>query len=395
MSEPKRAGFPVPPEVSAYFRNKALKPAFSWQDLWLQEHAHNFTVAKAVDAELLKTLQDSLQHAIDQGQSFETWRNQLRPELERQGWWGKRIVADPTGKAPDTAVDFSSPRRLQTIFWANVRSARAAGQWERAQRSKRAMPFFLYIRTTSREPREEHLQWAGFILPVDHPFWDTHFPPNGWGCKCSVRQLSAREAERLLKEPGYTNDPGDFERLATYVNKRTGQVTQEPVGIDPGWGTNPGKSRAETLVENLTAKLDAAGPEVARKVVEEWMASPTPQILLGLDKRVQIPVAVAPDIQKTLGAKGPIVVTSNDTMRRKVDKHAPVAPESFGLVQEIIDQGETIDEGRGAQFRTFVHRIDGQWWKLVLARSAKAFLRVQTLFGVNAREVGRLRRKGE
>ena len=106
-------------------------------------------------------------------------------------------------------------------------------------------------------------------------------------------------------------------------------------------------------------------------------------------------MAVAPDVQKTLGAKGPIVVTSNDTMRRKVDKHAPVAPESFGLVQEIVDLGETIDEGRGAQFRTFVHRIDGQWWKLVLARSAKAFLRVQTLFGVNAREVGRLRRKGE
>ena len=395
MSEPKRAGFPVPPEVSAYFRDKNLRPAFSWQDLWGQEHAYNFTVAKAVDAELLKTFQDSLQRAIDQGQSFETWRNQLRPELERQGWWGKRMVADPAGKAPDKAVDFSSPRRLQTIFWANVRSARAAGQWERAQRAKRALPFLLYVRTTSREPREEHLRWAGLILPVDHPFWDTHFPPNGWGCKCSVRQISAREAERLLKEPGYTNDPGDFERLATYVNRRTGQVTQEPVGIDPGWGTNPGKSRAETLVENLTGKLDAAGPEVARKIVEEWMASPTPQILLGLDKRVQIPVAVAPDIQKTLGAKGPIVVTSNDTMRRKVDKHAPVAPESFGLVQEIIDQGETIDEGRGAQFRTFVHRIDGQWWKLVLARSAKAFLRVQTLFGVNAREVGRLRRKGE
>ena len=125
MSEPKRAGFPVPPEVSAYFRDKNLRPAFSWQDLWGQEHAYNFTVAKAVDAELLKTFQDSLQRAIDQGQSFETWRDQLRPELERQGWWGKRMVADPSGKAPDKAVDFSSPRRLQTIFWANVRSARA------------------------------------------------------------------------------------------------------------------------------------------------------------------------------------------------------------------------------------------------------------------------------
>ncbi len=384
MSEPKRAGFPVPPEVSAYFRDKNLKPAFSLQDLWGQEHAYNVTVAKAVDAELLKTFQDSLQRAIDQGQSFETWRDQLRPELERLGWWGKRMVSDPTGKSPDKAVDFSSPRRLQTIFWSNVRSARAAGQWERAQRSKRALPFLLYVRTTSLEPREEHLAWVGVILPVDHEFWNTHFPPNGWGCKCSVRQLTRREAEKLLSEPGYTNDPGDFLAKTTFVNRRTGQVTQEPKGIDPGWGTNPGLSRAETLVENLTAKLDAAGPEVAKKVIEEWMASPTPQILLGIDKRLQIPVAVAPDIQKTLGAKGAIVVTSNDTIRVKAaDTKARqrVGVNDFAVAQDIIDANPHVErpERSPPQVAIFHERGDNLL-QLVIAKSRAGYLYIKTLF---------------
>lgn len=391
----ERTGFPVPPEVSAYFRDKNLKPAFSWLDVWLQEHAYNFTVAKAVDAELLATIKQSLQRAIDQGQSFETWRDQLRPELERLGWWGKRMVADPTGKSPNKAVDFSSPRRLQTIFWSNVRSARAAGQWERAQRSKRALPFLLYVRTTSKEPREEHLQWVGLILPVDHPFWDAHFPPNGWGCKCSVRQISAREAERLLKEPGYTNDPGDFERRTTYVNKRTGEVTREPVGVDPGWGTNPGKARAETLVQNLTARLDAAGPEIARNVVAEWMASPTPAILLGLDKRLQIPVAVAPDIQRTLGAKGPIVVTSNDTMRAKAadtKERQRIDVTDFLAVQRMIDDNAHVERpAKGPQVAIFHERGDNLL-QLVIAKSAAGYLYVKTLFttgGQRARRRGR------
>ncbi|MFT4099113.1 MAG: phage minor head protein [Rhodoblastus sp.] len=385
MADPKRSGFPVPPEVSAYFRDKNLKPAFSWQDLWGEEHAYNFTVAKAVDAELLKVFQDSLQRAIDEGQSFETWRDQLRPELERLGWWGKRMVADPTGKSPDKAVDFSSPRRLQNIFWSNVRSARAAGQWERAQRSKRALPFLLYVRTTSAEPRVEHLAWVGIILPVDHEFWRTHFPPNGWGCKCSVRQISKREAERLLGEPGYTSDVGDFLRKTTYVNKRTGQVTQEPVGIDPGWGTNPGLSRAETLVDNLTAKLDAAGPEVAKKVVEEWMASPTPKILLGIDKRLQLPVAVAPAVQQTLGARSAIVVVSNDTMRTKDGKHAAINPSDFAGVQGVIDDNPHVERpGRKPPQVAVFHERGDNLLQLVIARSRAGYLYVKTLFATGA-----------
>ena len=50
-------------------------------------------------------------------------------------------------------MNFISPGRLQTIFSANMRSARAAGQWDRIQRTKDALPYLLYVRTTSKEPR--------------------------------------------------------------------------------------------------------------------------------------------------------------------------------------------------------------------------------------------------
>jgi hypothetical protein len=37
---------------------------------------------------------------------------------------------------------------------------------------------------------------VGTVLPVDDPFWDTHYPPIGFNCRCGVRSLSESELER-------------------------------------------------------------------------------------------------------------------------------------------------------------------------------------------------------
>ncbi len=236
---PLQPGFKVPPEVPRYFSERGLKPSFSWLDTWGEEHAHAFTVAKAVDVELLRVFRDSIAGAIQRGEGYEQWRQNLLPELARLGWVGKRLVADPEGQRPDKAVDFSSPRRLQLIFSANMRSARAAGQWERIQKTKAVLPYLLYVRTTSTEPRPQHLRWAGTILPADDPFWRTHFPPNGWHCKCAVRQVSKFERASKLKDEGYSAERPQLDER-TFVNRRTGEITRVPDGIDPGWGHNPG-----------------------------------------------------------------------------------------------------------------------------------------------------------
>ena len=47
-----------PAEASAYFRQKGDRPAFRWTEVWGEEHAHAFTVAKAVQADVLKAIRD-------------------------------------------------------------------------------------------------------------------------------------------------------------------------------------------------------------------------------------------------------------------------------------------------------------------------------------------------
>ena len=392
MKTPTR-GFAPPPEIIRFFEQKNVEPSFSWQDKWAEDHAHTFVVAKATELELVKAFRDSLLASQERGEGLESWKKRIVPELQRLGWYGPRRVDDPTGKWESRIVDFSKPRRLQTIFWSNVRSARAAGQWERIQRTKAGLPYILYFRTTAQEPRPEHLAWAGLILPVDDPFWATHFPPNGWGCKCSVRQIARVEYEKLKGQDGYSTDAPAIE-YKTFVNKRTGEVTQVPAGIDPGWHTNPGLARAKTLIDNVTARLEAAGEQAARARIAEIVASPAAQVLMGLkNEPLALPVSTAGRFVAEMKAASNIIVAFNSTMARKVDKHKAVDPKTFRYIQPVVDEGETIDEGRGANFRTVLHEIDGAWWKLVLKRSATGYLRVQTFFRTRLDEVRRLRRK--
>lgn len=394
MAEVRRS-FAVPPEVPRYFADKGLKPRFSWLDVWGEEHAYSFTVAKAVEVELLTTLRDGLKRAIDAGQGFEAWRAELRPELQRLGWWGKRQVSDPLGRQPDKTVDFSAPRRLQTIFSANMRSARAAGQWERIQRTKDALPYLLYVRTTSYQPRPQHLAWAGTILPADDPWWSTHFPPNGWNCKCAVRQVSRREATDKLTQPGYSDERPPLDPKG-FLNRRTGEIVRVPDGIDPGWAHNPGLARAQTLVARLSQQLEEAGPAVARRAIGELLQTPAPKVLLGRKEQIRLPVAVAEDLAGILQASSPLLAVANGTMRRKTSAHAAMTVESFTLTQQIVDTGTVVDEGRNAgRARTLFAEIEGQWWELVVVVSETGFMRVQTLHRSDRRKFEQTRRRTE
>ncbi|WP_084645093.1 phage minor head protein [Oceanobacter kriegii] len=237
-----------PKEAQAWFRAKGFKPAFDHREVWKEQHSHAFTVAKAMKMDVLTSIRESLDGALANGKTFAQWKKELQPELERLGWWGKQEMTDPvTGEIRE--VQLGSPRRLKTIYNTNLRTARAAGQWQRIQRSKRAMPYLVYELGPSEQHRREHVSWAGILLPADDPWWQTHYPPNGWGCKCRIRQVSKREYDRLKASGNYlTTAP----KITTkeWTNGRTGEVLQVPKGIDPGWDHNPGMHQSKALADN-------------------------------------------------------------------------------------------------------------------------------------------------
>jgi len=235
----------APEEAVAYLEAKSIGGRFSfdWRDVWQAEHLNAFVAAKAATADILTDLHGGLLTAINEGWTKERFVDELRPLLERKGWWGKKRQVDPLTGA-EQLVTLGTPRRLRLIYDTNMRMAHAAGRWERFARSAETRPFLQYRHTPQENPRQQHLKWDKTTLPIGHSWWKTHYCPNGWGCKCYV--VSLRAATEVTSDDEL-QARGDND-LVPWRNKRTGQVEQIPKGIDPGFAYNVGQARMDGLV---------------------------------------------------------------------------------------------------------------------------------------------------
>ena len=216
-----------------HFKAKKILPGFSHYDVWLYQHSLAFTVAKMMDADMLAEVKDAIEAAQRNGTAFADFKKRLKPYLMAKGWWGEQVMTDPLDGEPKL-VQLGSTRRLKTIFDTNMRTAFAAGQWQRIQTNKKALPYLRYNKSASGHPRDGHKRYYGLILPVEHDIWKVIFPPNGYGCKCSVSALTKRQAE----EEGIGGEP-DVEMIE-FTNPRTGKTVLIPDDITPSFAHNHG-----------------------------------------------------------------------------------------------------------------------------------------------------------
>lgn len=261
--------FNLPPEEALeYFRAKGLKKQFAWQDAIQREHTAAFMVAKMMDLDLLADVRAAVDDALAKGTTLRDFERKLRPMMVDKGWWGKKEMTDPiTGELRE--VKLGSPRRLRTIFDVNLSSAYAAGHWQKIKANEASAPYLLYNAVDDGRTRPLHRSWDEKVLRVDDPFWRTHYPPNGWRCRCSVIQLNDDD----LKGMGKTG-PDSSPEFTTYnwVNPRTGEIVPTPNGIDPGWAYNVGESYLSQLGKQFAEKVGSAPADLA---VATWRNSVT------------------------------------------------------------------------------------------------------------------------
>jgi SPP1 gp7 family putative phage head morphogenesis protein len=209
-------------EAITYLKAKLPEASLAWDDLAGPVHAKVFTVAGATSADLARDLQSALVKALEQGATITAFRKDFDAAVQKFGWSykGKRGW------------------RTSIIFNTNMRSAHMAGRWQQIQANKAARPYLQYRTAGDARVRPQHRAWNGLIYPVDDAFWSTHYPPNGWGCRCTVRSYSMGDMQgRGLR----VSEPFPM-RTRQVVNAAGDVVDRVPIGIDPGWDHNVGKS---------------------------------------------------------------------------------------------------------------------------------------------------------
>lgn len=223
-SEPERAAVPFD-EAIRFLRAKLNVPTDTWRDLDAAAHTTGFAVAGVRDLAALQSIRVAVDKALADGTTLDEFRRDLRGILERTG----------------ITVRGKFGWRSRVIFETNLRTGYAAGRWAQIQRLKSVRPYLRYTAVLDNRTRPQHRAWDGTILPVDHPFWHTHYPPNGWGCRCTVISLSAADLARR----GWTvTDPAPSSgRLPRSVRTADGnRIVELPPGIDEGWDHNVGEA---------------------------------------------------------------------------------------------------------------------------------------------------------
>jgi hypothetical protein len=220
-----------------FFRRKLNLPTEAWDDIERMAHDRAFIVAGAQGADLLEDLRGAVDEAIEQGTGLGAFRKNFERIVAEHGWTGWTGEGTKGGEAWRTRV----------IYQTNMSTSYAAGRWKQLNdpRLLKVLPYWQYHHSDSvMHPRPLHVSWDGLTLPPDHPFWQAHFPPNGWGCMCRVTAVSK-----------------DKFMLAVANGKGPANAPAGIDGIDKGFDYAPGANATRPLkdfIDQKLIKLDAA-----------------------------------------------------------------------------------------------------------------------------------------
>ncbi len=225
----RHAALPFQEQID-FFRSKVNLPTEDWTDIWQEQHERAFVVAGAARMDLLEDLRGAVDRSIAGGATLEEFRRDFAAIAKKHQW----------------PYRGGEGWRTETIYGTNLRTSYAAGRYRQMKAIAERRPYWRYRHShASEKPRQDHLQWDGRILRHDDPWWNTHYPPNGWGCKCYVEALNERELKRLRGDEGPDEAP-EIEMRKVTVGKRgpVPRAVEVPEGIDPGWAYAPGAPRA-------------------------------------------------------------------------------------------------------------------------------------------------------
>lgn len=176
-------------EAIAALRDRVPMTSELFDELEANEREFAFTVANVSQASVVADVYDAIERAVSKGTDFEVFRDDVGASLE-ESWGGEQ------------------PGRLETIFRTNVMASYNAGRFRlmTSPTVKAARPYVRWdVIDDSRTSDEicRPILKAKVILPLDHPWTRTHWPPLHPNCRTVPTPLTEDEA----RAEGITSSP--------------------------------------------------------------------------------------------------------------------------------------------------------------------------------------------
>src|SRR5690606_21236970 len=200
-------------EALRYARDKRVVLSDEFYLLDLNARQYATTVSYLASLDQIRTVINLTNKAIEDGSTFQEFQKAVK----------------------ESGIELS-PHHLDNIFRTNIQNAYAHGIWTQQQENKANRPYLKYSSLTDSRVRPSHLALNNIVRHIDDSFWLTHYPPNGFLCRCGVDALTEAQA----KKQGITIDD-----------------ELPDVQPDKEWSTSPG-NYGKHLNNVLQEKIDDA-----------------------------------------------------------------------------------------------------------------------------------------
>ncbi|TCB48400.1 phage head morphogenesis protein [Acinetobacter terrestris] len=230
-------------EALRYARDKrvVLPEEFYLLDLNARQYAT--TVSGLASLDQIKTVINLSNKAIESGSTFQEFQKAVK----------------------ESGIELS-PHHLDNIFRTNIQNAYAHGIWTQQQENKANRPYLKYSSLTDSRVRPSHLALNNIVRHIDDSFWLTHYPPNGFLCRCGVDALTEAQAKKqgitiddelpdVQPDKDWSTSPGNY-------GKHLNNVLQEK--IDDALLTNTLLARKLSDIQNEALASQQANEKIVK-----------------------------------------------------------------------------------------------------------------------------------
>lgn len=161
--------FDVPPaEAIDYFRRKKVLKPDDFFKLEREARAGAFSISDVYDQDVLQAFHEEITSALQDGRSQQTVVRRFKQILN--------------GAGHEMLGDF----HLESIFRTNMQVAYGVGRRLAMEDVVDYLPFWELVAVGDDRTRPTHDDLSGSVYPADNAFWDSHYPPYDFNCRCSV-----------------------------------------------------------------------------------------------------------------------------------------------------------------------------------------------------------------
>lgn len=217
-------------------KNRIAVPAYYYDRLPKDIRSLAFYVSGLEKLREVEMVKRSLANAIEQGESFESWKANLNVE----------------------GLKNLSNARLEGVYRNNVNTVYNQSTRFNALSSD-VTPYLMYSAVGDERTRPEHARLDGIVKRADSEFWDKYTGPWSWGCRCSAIPLTTEDAQEI----GISKRSNDSfpEPEQGFGNKSYGDVlgsTKKAAekAVDDLPRNSPYKSKFKESQENIKNLVD-------------------------------------------------------------------------------------------------------------------------------------------